>query len=87
MISFKNILDYNPSEHKFNIPNINTQLINLFTFSTTQTRSLTESEYIQHTLSAYSKILQIEVWAQWARSKIDSFDESTILVCQGLWIL
>ena len=68
LLSFDNILSFNPFDHDFNIPTINTELINLFTLATTQHRTLDDSERIQKTLSTYSKINQPEAWAQWARN-------------------
>ena len=82
LISLENILSFNPFDCKFHIPTINTKLINLFSLATTRTRILDDSERIQHTLNAYSKILQPEVWAQWVRNKIDSFEDGNITVCQ-----
>ena len=82
MLSFQNILEFNPFDWDFNIPTINGKLIHLFTLATTQSRALDESERIQHTLNVYSKILQPEMWAQWVRNKIDSFEEGGITVCQ-----
>ena len=82
LLSFNSILEFNHFDHAFNVPTINTKLMNLFTLAATQHRTLDSSERIQHTLNVYSKILQPEVWAQWARAKIDSFEEGTITVCQ-----
>ena len=82
MLSFQNILDFNPFDWEFNIPVINGKLIHLFTLATTQSRVLAKSERIQHTVNVYSKILQPEMWAQWVRNKIDFFEEGGITVCQ-----
>ena len=82
MLSFNSILSFNPFEHSFNIPTINSKLMHLFVLATTQHRDLDESERIQHTLNAYTKILQPEVWAQWVRNKLDSFEDGNIKVCQ-----
>ena len=46
MLSFQNILDFNPFDWEFNIPVINGKLIHLFTLATTQSRALDESERI-----------------------------------------
>ena len=78
LLSFNSILEFNPFDHAFDVPTINTKLINLFTLATTQHRTLDDSERIQHTLNVHSKILQPEVWAQWVRFMIDSFEEGTI---------
>ena len=80
--SFTKILEFNSFDHNFNIVKINSQLIHLFVLATTQHRTLDESERIQHTLNAYSNILQPEVWEQWVRSKVDVFEEGSILVYQ-----
>jgi hypothetical protein len=82
MISFKNILQFEPVEHKFNIPTINTKLNHLFVLATTRERQLLDSERIQHTLMIYSKIKQPEPWAMWVRIQVDKFDEGLIHVCQ-----
>ena len=80
--SLQNIIDYNPADDDFNIPAINTKLTNLFILATTNTRTLTDGERIQHILNVYAKILQPEIWAQWVRDKMDSFDDGAITVCQ-----
>ena len=77
-ILFQNILNVDSSEYKFNILILNGKLINLFVLITTQTRSLLALEHIQHTIIVYSKILQPEAWAQWVRSKVDSFEDGNI---------
>jgi hypothetical protein len=82
MISFKNILDFDPADHKFNIPTINTKINHLFVLATTRKRQLLDSERIQHTLAVYDRIKQPEPWAQWVRIQIDKFDDGLILVCQ-----
>jgi hypothetical protein len=82
MISFKNILQFEPVDHKFNIPTINTKLNHLFVLATTRERQLLDSERIQHTLMIYSKIKQPEPWAMWVRIQVDKFDEGLIHVCQ-----
>ena len=64
------------------MPNINTELISLFTLATTQNRTLDQSKRIQHTLNAYSKILQPELWAQWIRNQVEKFDAGNITNCQ-----
>ena len=60
MISYQNILIFDPSEYKFNIPLLNGKLIHLFVLATTQPRTLLASERIQHTINVYTKILQPE---------------------------
>ena len=82
-VSLNNILHFDPSAFKFQIPSINTRLSNLFVLATTRTRALDQNERIQHTLSAYSKILQPEVWAQWIRNKTDAFEDGLITNCQS----
>jgi len=82
MISFQNILDCSPSLHEFRIPKINSKLFHLFILATTQSRSLLDTEMIQHTMNVYAKILQLESWAQWVRNKIDSFEDGNITQCQ-----
>ena len=80
MISYQNILNFDPSEYKFNIPLLNGKLIHLFVLATTQTRTLLASERIQHTINIYAKILQPEDWEQWVRNKV--FEDGNIDNCQ-----
>ena len=82
MISFNNIIMFDPAIYKFSIPSINSKLINLFMLVTTNTRALLDAEKIQHTINVYNKIKQPEVWAQWVRNEVDNFEEGKILICQ-----
>ena len=82
LLSFNNILNFNPVDHGFNIPILNSKLLHLFVLATTSTRNLLDSERIQHTLNVYGKILQPEVWAQWVRNKVEDFEEGKITKCQ-----
>ena len=82
-LSLQQILEFNPAESDFNIPDINTKLINLFTLATTQNRVLDQNERIQHSLNIYSRILQPELWAQWVRNQTDKFDAGQITDSQG----
>ena len=83
-LSLQQILEFNPADAEFAIPTINTQLINLFVLATTRSRILDENERIQHTLNAYSKILQPELWAQWTRNRTEDFEEGRLATCQQL---
>ena len=82
MISLNNIIAFDPTIYKFSIPSINSKLINLFILATTNTRDLLDAEKIQHTVNVYSKIKQPEIWAQWVRNQVDSFEEGNILIFQ-----
>ena len=46
LLSLESILNYIPIDHKFDIPVINTKLLNLFTLATTQHRTLPDTERI-----------------------------------------
>ena len=81
MISFNHVLNFDPSEFNFSIPKVNSNLFNLFLLATTKIRKLLDSERIQHTLNAYTKIKKPEVWAQWVRIQVDKF--GTIVKCQA----
>lgn len=83
MLSFNNILTFNPHDYKFNIPVINNKLQHYFVLSTTSTRTLLDSEKIQHLLTVYGKILQPETWAQWVRNQVDAFEEGKITEVQS----
>jgi hypothetical protein len=83
MLSFNKILSMDPAVYAFNIPKINTKLNHLFVLATTSERNLLASERIQHTLTAYSRIRQPELWAQWVRNQVDDFDAGTLTNCQA----
>ena len=82
MISFNNIITFDPAIYKFSILSINSKLINLFLLATTNTRVLLDAEKIQHTINVYSKIKQPEVWTQWVRNQVDIFEDGNILIYQ-----
>jgi len=82
MLSFNNILTFNPHDFKYNIPIINKKLVHYFVLSTTSSRTLLDAEKIQHLLTVYGKILQPESWAQWVRNKLDDFEDGNIIDCQ-----
>jgi hypothetical protein len=82
IMSFNQIVTFDPASCKFNIPQMNTKLTNLFMLATTNDRVLSAAEKIQHTLTAYSRIKQPEQWAQWVRAKVDQFDDGTLNNCQ-----
>ena len=58
MLSFNNILNFNPLNCQLNILTINSKLIHLFILATTSTRILLDSNIIQHNLNVYGKILE-----------------------------
>jgi hypothetical protein len=82
MISFRNILEFDPCDHHFNIPTINTKLNHLFILATTREQQLLDSKRIQHAITVYSSIKQPKPWAQWMRIQVDKFDDGLITVCQ-----
>jgi hypothetical protein len=73
-----------PADCQFKITTINTKLTHYFILASSGSRSLSEPEKLQHTLSTYAKIKQPEAWAQWTRTQIDSFDDGTLTSCQKL---
>ena len=56
IISFQNILNFDPFDFKFNIPVTNGKLIHLFVLVATHTCSLLSSEHIQHIMNVYFKV-------------------------------
>ena len=58
LLSINAITSFNPFDHAFDIPAINTKLTHLFVLATTKTCTLDDLERIQHTLNVYGKILQ-----------------------------
>ena len=76
------ITTFDPSQYQFNISLINTKLSHLFVLATTSNRSLTEEEKLQHTLTAYDRIKQPDVWNRWVQTQIDQFDEGGMTSCQ-----
>ena len=83
MLSFKQILEFDPASCEFNIASVNTKLNHLFILATTSQRQLDDLEKIQHTITAYSRIKQPEQWASWVRIQVDRFEEGTITNCQA----
>jgi hypothetical protein len=83
MLSFQQILEFNPAEHNYNVSTMNTKLNHLFVLATTRQRVLSQPERIQHTLTAYARIKQPELWAQWVRTQTDNFDDGLITDCQS----
>jgi len=55
MSSFKKISNFNPFNFKLSIPIINSKLIRLFIQATNSSRTLRDSENIQHVLNVYMK--------------------------------
>jgi hypothetical protein len=83
IISFNQILQFDPAIHHFNVPTINTKLSHLFTLAMTSSRLLAGAERIQHTLTVYQRIRQPKIWAQWIRNQVDSFEYRNITNCQA----
>jgi hypothetical protein len=83
ILSFNQILQFDPAIVNFNIPAVNTKLTNLFTLATTSSRVLSEAEKIQHILTAYQRIRQPEIWAQWIRNQVDNFEQGNITNSQA----
>ena len=54
MLSFKNILHFDPAQYDFKIPIINTKLSQLFVLATTRERQLSQQERVQHALAVGS---------------------------------
>ena len=81
--SFKQILEFQPADHAYNIATINTQLLHLFFLATTRNRILDSSERIQHTLAVYERIQQPEAWAQWVRARLEDNDNGLIPDCHA----
>jgi len=82
MLAFKSILDFNPADHDFKVPIINTELTHLFVLATTATRKLDDSERLHHLLTIYGRIKQPEEWAQWVRAQMEAYDTGRIQVAQ-----
>ena len=56
MLSFNNILNFNPFDYKFNTHVIHRKIIHLFILATTSSRTLFDSEKIQHISNVYVKL-------------------------------
>ena len=80
--SLRSILDFDPAEHDFSIPTINTKLNHLFMLATTPRRTLHDDERISHTIAVYAKIKQPELWAQWVREQMNAINNGTITNAQ-----
>jgi hypothetical protein len=83
MMSFNQILQFDPGHYHFKVPTINTSLNHLFVLATTGTRTLDDPERIQHTLTVYQRIRQPKIWAQWVRNQVDSFEQGSITNSQS----
>lgn len=79
MISLQSILTFAPADYNFNVSSINTQLNHLFVLATTRDRQLSEGERLQHTLTAYSRILQPDDWASWIKPLRELFDNQSVV--------
>ena len=51
----QNILEFDPSEYKYEIPTTNTQSVNLLVLATTGGQTLDQNEYISHTDTLYAE--------------------------------
>ena len=80
---FKQILEFDPYDHGFNIFDINTKLNHLFVLANTGKHTLGEPERIQNTLTVYARIKQPEEWAQWVCLQMDRFEEGIIQNAQS----
>ena len=54
MLSFKQLLEFDPASCDFNISAVNTKINHLFVLATINQRQLGELEKIQHTITAYA---------------------------------
>ena len=77
-IAFKNILNFNPKEYNYHIPNINTQSNHPFVLATTSTRIVSPEESLQKIITSYTCVLQPESWSQWVRNQIDDIEDGKI---------
>ena len=80
--SLRKIIDFDPTEHNFSIPVINTKLNHLFMLATTPRRNLDDDERISHTIAVYAKIKQPELWAQWVREQMIQINQGKITNAQ-----
>ena len=67
MISFKQLLGFDPASCDFNISAVNTKINHLFVLATTSQRHLGELEKIQHTITAYARIKKPDTSAAWVQ--------------------
>ena len=84
MISFRQILNFDLTIHKFVVPMINTQLNHLFVLASTNNRTVSDPEKLQHIVTAYDKICQPELWAQWVRNSVERIENGTLTLPQNL---
>ena len=78
MISIQPILQFNPADQNYTIPDISTQLNHLFVFATTINRTISNVEKVQHIISTYNKIKWPESWAQWVQSTAETIEDGTL---------
>ena len=78
MLAVNNITAFDPADHKFNVPVINTKLSHLFVLAATHDQELSDQVKLQHLLTTYAKIKQPEQWAQWVCVQVDNFDSGNL---------
>ena len=71
-------MNYDPSNTKFCILDINKDLLNMFILMTTKTCTIGELQNIQHTLAVYLKVKQPVSWFSWVQRQQDNFAEGTL---------
>jgi hypothetical protein len=69
MLSWKKIMEFDPTEYQFNIPVINTQLNELFIMAATVQRPLDEYARVEYVLQVYDRIKRPEQWVQWVQTQ------------------
>ena len=83
MLSFKQLLEFDPASCNFNISAVNTKINHLFVLATASQGHLSDLENIDHTITAYAQIKQPETWATWVRLQIYRFEEGLTTNCQA----
>jgi hypothetical protein len=71
MLSWKKIMEFDPTEFQFNIPVINTQLNELFIMAATVQRPLDEYARVEYILQVYDRIKRPEQWVQWVQTQFN----------------
>jgi len=73
------LTNYDPAVRKFQIAQINSDLMHLFVLARSRYRQISDPEKVQIAIKVYSKIHQPESWATWVRSQIADFEKGHIL--------
>lgn len=84
MNAVQRLMVFDPAFYKYEIPRINTSLLNLFLLAASPGHRLNEPERLQYILTIYLKIRQPESWASWVRTQTERVEDGALASSQVL---